>query len=365
MILRRYIHSEILSKLVWIAGLLLLILTSHRFVGYLADAAEGHIPSDLIFRMLAMKMLSILPRMLPIALFLSVMLAMTRLNRDRELIVVTGAGVAERFQLFAVLRFALVYSLVVAGICFYLAPWAELQLRDLNDMAREQSDVTGLRSGQFKEFNEGDRVAYVQQLASDGSSMRDVFLQVRQENGLGVVKSDRARYQVKPDTGSRYVLFQNGHRYVGEPGDVDYEITRYRTYGVLLEQGDEQASARKLEAYPSAELWGLERARYRAELQWRLSYVLTSLLLALLGVVLSRYAASDQRYMPMFIAILIYFVYSNLLGISKTLMVREELPLYLGLWWVHGLLLLVIILLLQAGRIRFWFKHLFSRARPA
>lgn len=365
MILERYIHSEILSKLAWIAGLLLIILGSHRFVGYLADAAEGQLPSNLIFQMLAVKLLSMLPKLLPIALFISVILALSRLNRDRELTVVASAGVADRFQLFAVFRFAVVFSLLVGAISFYLAPWAELRLRDLNDQAEVESDVTGLRAGQFKEFNEGDKVVYVQRLDPDGRHMHGVFLQVQQQHGTGVVKADSARYLTRPDSGSRYVLFQHGRRYLGEPGTLDYRVSDYRTYGVLLEQGDQKASARRLEAISTRELWGSKRPRYQAELQWRVSYVLTALLLPLLAVALSRSSGADQRYTPLFIAILVYFLYSNLLGISKTLMVRAELPFYLGLWWVHGLLLLVIVILLQLRSLRFWLGRLRRRAGPA
>ena len=365
MILERYIHSEILSKLTWIIGLLVLIIASHRFVGYLADAAEGQLPSNLIFDMLGMKMLSMLPKLLPIALFVSVILAMSRLNRDRELTVVSGAGVAERFQLYAVLRFSLVYSLLVAGIAFYLAPWAELRLRDLNDMAKVESDVTGLHAGQFKDFNEGNRVVYVQKLSDDRSAMENVFLQVQQPGGPAVLKAASARYRSKFDTGSRYVVFHNGHRYVGTPGALDYRITHYRTYGVLLEQGVQKASARKLEAYTTAELWRSKVARSKAELQWRLSYVLTTILLPLLGVALCRAGGADQRYTPLLVAILIYFIYSNLLGISKTLMVRQELSVYTGLWWVHGLLAAIIVALLQARRFRFWLRRLRDRSRPA
>lgn len=373
MILKRYIHSEILSKLTWIVGLLILILSSQRFVGYLADAAEGHLPSNLLFDMLGMKILSMLPDLLPVALFISVILAMSRLNRDRELIVVTSAGVAERFQLYAVLRFALVYSLLVAGIAFYLAPWAELRLRDLNDMAKVESDVTGLRAGQFKEFSQGNRVVYVQKLTKDKRAMRNVFVQVQQPGGSSVLKAGSARYLTKSETGSRYVVFHNGHRYVGTPGELNYRITHYRTYGVLLEQGVKEASARRLEAYSTPELWRLKdsspspvrRMWYHTELQWRLSYVLTSILLPLLGVALCRAGGADQRYTPLLIAILIYFIYNNLLGISKTLMVRRELSVYTGLWWVHGLLAVVILILLKERRIRFWYRQFRKRGRPA
>ena len=52
MILESYIQREIRNKLLWLIGLLILILTSHRFVDYLADAASGKIPGYLIMHML-------------------------------------------------------------------------------------------------------------------------------------------------------------------------------------------------------------------------------------------------------------------------------------------------------------------------
>ncbi len=360
MILERYIYSEILSRLAWIIGLLLLVLASHRFVDYLSDAAAGRLPSNLIFQMLAMKLLAMLPRLLPVALFLSVILALSRLSRDRELTVVSSAGVRDRFQLFAVFKFSLVFAAGLTGISFYMAPWAETELESLKDRANAEADLSGIAPGQFREFQQGDRVVYVRDIGADSDAMRGVFLQVRQTNGIAVVKSNRARYRIVPETGSRYVLFEDGRRYLGQAGMQDYEITRYRTYGVLLEQGKPESTGRRLEEYATGELWELERPRYKAELQWRLSYVITAVLLPLLAVAMNRFAFSEHRYTPLFVAILVYFIYSNLLGITKTLMVHEGFPLYIGLWWVHGLLVAVIMVLMEFHAVQRWYK---SRTR--
>lgn len=367
MILERYIYREILSRLAWITGLLMLVLASHRFVDYLGDAAAGQLSGDLIFEMLAMKMLAMLPRFLPAALFLSVILALSRLSRDRELTVVSSAGVRSRFVALSVFKFSLVFSIGIVVISFYLAPFAEARLEDLKARAMAESDISNISPGQFREFSGGDRIVYVKELGGDSGSMKEVFLRVRQENGrMGLVKSDSARYRIIPRTGSRYVLFEDGRRYVGQAGMRDYEITEYRTYAVLLEQGEPRNTGRRLEEYSTKELWKLERPRYKAELQWRLSYVFTTLLLPVLAVAMNRFAFSEQKYTPIFIAILIYFVYSNLLGISKTLMVHDDFPLWIGMWWVHGLLLLTIIGLFEVDAIQRWYrsrrKHAGSKA---
>ena len=121
MILERYIHREILSKLVWIIGILILVLTSHRFVDYLADAAAGKLPSDLIMKMLLVKMVAMLPRLLPVALFLAVIIALARLSRDKELVIISSAGIADRFQLVTVFKFALIFSVLIFIVSFFIS----------------------------------------------------------------------------------------------------------------------------------------------------------------------------------------------------------------------------------------------------
>ncbi|NIN35350.1 MAG: LptF/LptG family permease, partial [Gammaproteobacteria bacterium] len=124
MILDRYIQKEILSKLGWIMVFLVLILTSDKFVDYLADAAAGNLPNDMVLEILGMKMMSLLPRLLPIALFLGVILALTRMSQDRELTIVSSAGIAERFKTISVLKFSSLFSMIVFAASFYFSPWA-------------------------------------------------------------------------------------------------------------------------------------------------------------------------------------------------------------------------------------------------
>jgi lipopolysaccharide export system permease protein len=360
MILERHIHREILEKAGWILGLLLLVLASNRFVEYLADAAAGNLPANLILQMLAMKLVAMLPKILPIGIFLAVMLAMSRMARDRELVAMFGAGLSERFQMTAVARIAAFYALLVCAVSFFVAPWAEQQVQSLRDRAEVESDTTGIAPGQFREFSKGDRIVYVERLGGDGDVMEDVFLQVRERTRLGVLTSDRARYVTEPRTGSRYVQFEDGRRYLGSPGQLNYQITEYRSYAVLLQQGTEAAALAELEAIPTVQLLQQSSPAYHAELQWRLSSIIAALLLPLLGVAMNRFSFNEHRYAPVFVAVAIYFIYSNLLGISKTLFKRDHLPGFIGLWWVHLLLVVVVLLIVNMPDLR---RRL--RRRPA
>jgi lipopolysaccharide export system permease protein len=353
LIIRRYIHREILQRFLWVAGLLFLIYSSDRFVGYLADAAAGKISSSLVFEMLWLKLISVLPRLLPVTIFLAVILTYSRLVSDNEMAILFSAGMSKLDQLKIVLLVVVPVCVFIAGISFIVAPWAEVKLQILKTQARQDADITGIAAGQFKEFSKGDRVVYVESLSDDKTAMENIFLQIRQHGKLGVLTSDRAIFELDEDSGNRYIKFEDGRRYVGMPGALDYKITEYRTYAVLLETPEAVlAAAKRLESIPTSILWFSDVASHKAELQWRASSVFACLLLSLLAVLLSQLPIGEKRYSLIFISMLIYFIYSNFLGVSKSLLKRDEIPSIVGLWWVHAFLIIAMLLLYYLPQIK-------------
>ena len=88
-----------------------------------------------------------------------------------------------------------------------------------------------------------------------------------------------------------------------------------------------------------------------AELQWRLSMPLGVLTLALLALPVGRVDPRSGRYGRLLVAVLIYVLYVNLLALAQTWTERGAIPPALGLWWVHGLVVLLggVLLLRQYG----------------
>jgi lipopolysaccharide export system permease protein len=353
LILQRYIYRELLQKLAWILSLLILVFASNRFVGFLADAAEGSLPADMVFLMLGFKMLATLPKILPISILVAMLLAFSRMVSDRELVILSASGISKLFQLKVVTRFAVVFCLFVSVITLYIAPWAEQSIHNLKERAKQESDISGIKAGQFKEFSQGDRVVYVQNPSPDKLSMEQVFLQVRQEGKLGVLTSDSARFKIDEKSGNKYTVFSDGRRYVGEPGLLDYQITEYEKYAILTESAKANAVGGKTSSILTMDLLGSDKSEYKAEFQWRISLILSCLLLSLLAVLLMQSHTSERRYLPFIIGISIYLIYSNLLGIAQTLLKRDVIPAFIGLWWVHILLILVLLTLYYLPKLRY------------
>ncbi len=353
MIIEHYIYRELFQKLLWIMSLLILVIASNRFVGFLADAAEGDLPANMVFLMLAFKMMATLPKILPISILIAMLLAFSRMASDRELVILAASGISKLFQMGVVLRFALVFCLFGSAVTLFLAPWAEQGVHNLKERAKQESDISGIKAGQFKEFSQGDRVVYVQKPSPDKVSMEEVFLQVRQQGKLGLLTSDSARFRLDKKSGNKYIVFSDGRRYVGKPGLLDYQITEYEKYAILTESAEANAPGAKSAALSTAEILGSGNRIHQAEFQWRISLIISSILLSLLAILLMQSHASERRYMPFVIGISIYLIYSNLLGIAKTLLNRDVIPGFIGLWWVHLLLVLVLVVLYYLPRYRY------------
>ena len=55
------------------------------------------------------------------------------------------------------------------------------------------------------------------------------------------------------------------------------------------------------------------------------------------------------------VGILVYIIYANMLSVARTMVERDEVPQWLGMWWVHAVLALVGLWLL--GRESGWFTR--------
>ena len=96
--------------------------------------------------------------------------------------------------------------------------------------------------------------------------------------------------------------------------------------------------------------------KHIAEMQWRLSVPIATLLLAMLAVPLARSRPREGRYGRITIGLLVFIIYLNLLSAAKAWTEEGAISPSLGLWWVHGCVLLFTLFLL--GLQNGWFRRI-------
>ena len=88
-------------------------------------------------------------------------------------------------------------------------------------------------------------------------------------------------------------------------------------------------------------------------LQWRISMPLMCIVLTGLAIPLARLKPRQGRYARVWLAFVVYFVYSNLISAGQAWISHGAIPVALGVWWVHVavvLLTLAVIFAPQAAQ---------------
>lgn len=323
--------------------MLFLILISGQLVSLYTQAASGAMPVDTILIVLGLKSLSNLAIVLPLAYYLAVLLAFSRLYRDNEMAVLAACGIGQARLLSPVLRVTLLFTLLIGSLTLYASPWALDKSRQLVQQSEARTDIKALGTGKFRETPSGEGVIYIEENKDDVDKLKTVFIQQQKGRSSSIISSSSGYQLTDEKTGIRYLILENGYRYDGQPGEGDFVVTQFKKHGIRLTDQELLSAERRHKEMSTKELWKRWRRHDIAEFQWRISTVLLGIILAVLALPLSKTSARQGRYTKVGLALLIYIIYTNLLNASRVWVERGEIPYTIGLWWVHGVMLLIAI----------------------
>jgi lipopolysaccharide export system permease protein len=241
---------------------------------------------------------------------------------------------------------ATLVALIVAWLSLSLAPQGANQFQLLLNKQDALTEFDTLEPGRFQALRDGTRVTYTEQLSDDRINLGGVFISQKnvssdeKDRGITVLVAEKGRQEIRPD-GNRYLILDNGYRYDGNPGLADYRAIKYDEYGVLLPKPDVSDEVTDRDAMTTSSLIGSDDLRLRAELQWRLSLPLLVFIVSLMAVPLSRVNPRQGRFLKLLPAILLYMAYLSILIAARGALDKGKTPPALGLWWVHGLFLVI------------------------
>jgi lipopolysaccharide export system permease protein len=79
-----------------------------------------------------------------------------------------------------------------------------------------------------------------------------------------------------------------------------------------------------------------------AELQSRFMLPIATLILGFAAIPLSYSSPRKGRYNKIFFGALVYFSYFIMMSIAEKMFLLKVVPIYLGLWWIHILVILAL-----------------------
>jgi lipopolysaccharide export system permease protein len=348
----RYLLRELSGSFLAVSTVLLLVTLGGMLTDTLNKIARGKFPASLLVSQIALRSLDGLTLLLPLGLFVAVLLAYGRLYRDSEMAVLSASGFASRGLLKPLAWLAVPITFGLGLISFWLGP-ASVRLADeLIDQANRSLLIAGMEAGRFQELPGRDGVVYVAEMAPDGSRFRRLFVHDERGGRVDIVTAEAGELFQDRNGGERYLALTRGFRVEGEVGKPNFRTMQFERNDIRLPELGEDASRRREARASPLELLESGAAADQAELHWRLGLPLSALVLSLLALPLAQGQPREPRYGKAFVAVGAFALYTNLLALGRAWLADGTLPLGLGLWWVHGMVLaLAFWLLARSSRL--------------
>lgn len=346
MIFQRAAQREFAQTAIAVFVALFAILLTTQLIRLLGKAATGSTASEAVAALLGFAALNYLPVLLSLTLFVSILLSLSRVYRDSEMAIWFSSGVSLTAWMKPVLRFALPVVLAIAVLALFLAPWALNKRAEYQQRMDQRDDVARVTPGAFNESSRGDRVFFVESVpdAAGQDRVRNIFINSMQQGKLGVIAAAQGHTEVA-ENGDKFIVLTNGRRYEGIAGSAEYRVMEFDSYAMRIETFEGSGAEKTARSLSTWELLQEPTDLNKGELLWRIGVPLSALLLALLAIPLSFVNPRAGRTNNLIFALLTFMIYSNLLSVSQAWVAQGRLPFSVGVWAVHALMLVVLLLM--------------------
>ncbi|ATM88524.1 LPS export ABC transporter permease LptF [Yersinia massiliensis] len=345
MIIIRYLVRETLKSQIAILFILLLIFFSQKLVRILGAAVDGEIPTNLVLSLLGLGVPEMAQLILPLSLFLGLLMTLGKLYTESEITVMHACGMGKKSLIVAALILALGTSALAAVNTIWLGPWSSKHQDVVLNDARANPSIAALAGGQFKSSTDGNSALFIGNVS--GKEFNRVFLaQLRPKGNQrpSVVVADSGHMTERPD-GSQVVILNKGTRYEGTALLRDFRITDFVDYQAIIGHQEVQQNNNAADQMTMTQLWHSNEPDARAEFHWRLTLIVSVIVMALLVVPLSVVNPRQGRVLSMLPAMLLYLIFFLLQSSLRSNAGNGKLDPLIWMWAVNGAYLAIAVIL--------------------
>ncbi|MDE2048054.1 MAG: LPS export ABC transporter permease LptF [Betaproteobacteria bacterium] len=337
MILDKSFRREAARTLMATLMVFLTVVMTWVLFRILRQSGQGQIdPKDVTY-FIVLSMLAYLAIILTMALFLTLLIVLSRWYRESEMVIWLASGVGLRRMIRPVLGFAWPVLLGIAALTLIVWPWANERQQMMRDQFESRGDLARAQPGQFRESADGRRVFFFEGTPGTTQATR-VFVRVKEPDVESITLASTGRVTRRPDglyvelgAGRRYELVTGG----SSPGEM--RVATFKQYLIKTRDDDSTALAHTpMSATPTLGLLGLPTLPARGELFWRLSIPASAIVLCLLAVPLAAVHPRAGRGWHVVFALLAFLTYYNLTNLGQAWVSQGRLTLPALMAVLHG-----------------------------
>ena len=342
----RYILRQIIAYSLPMLAVALIALLLERMLRLL-DLFGGF---DRVFGYLPLLLVNLVPHYLGLALpasfFLGVLLTFSRMNRERELVVILGTGVGLHQLLVPVMGLSLILTLIATMIFSYLQPYGRHGYRAFAFAVAQSSLRAAVRDGTFIRVEGLTFMA--EGVPADSSRLRKVFVYEQKTGDKSFVTTAQDGWLLEPaDQPGSILKLQDGQRVAIQSGGGSDTVLRFDDFSWPIGTGVERLfreRGKDERELTLVELWaardqpprGVTRAELKAEFHARLVKIFTILLLPVLAVPLAMGGGREGQTFGIVLGLLVLVGYEEALQLGESLTAQGRISPWLGMWAVFS-----------------------------
>lgn len=332
-------HSSVRKELARSFGATLVVLVTvvmtMTLIRTVGEASRGTFnPTDVLIIM-GYTVLSDLPTVLSMSLFIAILSVLTRMYGDSEMVIWFGSGQGLASLVKPLFRFAWPILVVILALALFILPWAFGRIEDLRDKYEKRGDIARIEPGQFQESANGDRVFFIEKNAQNSQSGSNVFIATN-EMGKETITSAQSGH-IEVIGSDKFLILENGQRLERTVGKPELTISMFSRYGARV--GSDDQSGRSY--VPTSSMTTLQLAqepnnRNFAELSWRLGLGLAALNFVVIGIAAAGINPRVGRTANIGFAFMTFVVYFNMLVLGKNWIETGHIGFAPYLLLLHG-----------------------------
>jgi len=353
-IISRYLLSNLIVFFFAITFIIGLIVFGNQFVLTVQESISFGIPIKELMPLVGFNMLRDIPIILTLSLFLSIIITISQLYKNSEAVVMNSIGLGDKNFMNLIKPIVFFTFIIIFYLTIFTVPWAKQQKSHTEDETVNASEFSFITEGKFESFKNGEIVFYASESKVNDivgeQNMEEIFIYALDDENPVIVLASEAKKYTDAKSNSIYLRLKNGTRYEGLPSDGNINILNFDKYDLEIVSGDIQksiASFSKIEERNTIDLLREGGAKANAEIQWRVSQPISVLILSILGVFLGKSSPRTGKGINLIIGIVVFMLYNNALLIAKSAIESGQLSPLIGMWSIHLLLLLILIIFYQ------------------
>jgi lipopolysaccharide export system permease protein len=311
-----------------------------------------------------------LPTILTLCLFIAIVVALSRMHSDSEMVIWNASGRGLTGFISPLVGFAWPICVAIAVLALFVWPWSNEQAQNMRTKFEQRSDLDRITPGTFQESANGSRVFFIDKeddKAIDSKNSASNVNKKKSKDSIKLQGDDKLSAEVEKFTnsrsnifistvsngkesvttasagriesrdGSQYLLLNNGQRSEIDSKTGQIKVSEFEEYGNLIKS----AKLTPFEGGPSKAMSSYALLANRTngnmgELAWRLGLAFAAVNFIILGAAIANGNPRAGRGASFAFALLAFMFYYNLINLSQSWIASGQFRFTALILMTHG-----------------------------